>query len=198
MKKTISILLCAVMIVLCFTGCSDSTKMTEDNITKTVDKAFSALADFDTENLEKYVDSTTLTVIMKYAEKHHQFSDLGKAIFANLSYEITGIDTEAKTVTISVKNKDLFAVANAFAGDLKKNYSTFELLAKLNDSSFLDKNLASLCDDIANAPLSGETTEITLAVEQGKKNLVLVFDDEDENAVSGGALKAIKSVYGAA
>lgn len=197
MKKTISILLCAIMIVLCFAGCSDGTKMTEDNITKTVDNAFSALADFNSENLEKYVKSSTLTIIMKYAEKHQQFSDLGKAIFANLSYEIINIDTDAKTVTISVKNKDLFAAANKFASDLKSNYSTIELMRKLNDDSFLDKNLASLCDDIANAPLSGESTEITLTIEQGKKNLVLVFDDTAENAVSGGALKAIKSVYGA-
>lgn len=197
MKKTISILLCAIMIVLCFAGCSGSTKMTEDNITKTVDNAFSALADFNAENLEKYVDSSTLKIIMKYAETHQQFADLGKAIFANLSYEIKNIDTEAKTVTISVKNKDLFAVANEFASDLKSNYSTIQLLSKLNDDSFLDKNLAALCDDIANAPLNGESTEITLAIEQGKKNLVLVFDDNDENAVSGGALKAIKSVYSA-
>lgn len=197
MKKTISILLCAVIIILSFAGCTGSTKMTDENISKTVDKAFSALSDFDSEELNKYVSSTTLSVIMKYAEKHPQFADLGKAIFANLSYEIIAIDTENATVTISVNNKDLFAVADKFAKDLKKNYSTMELLAKLNDSSFLDENLSSLCNDIANAPLSGEATEITLSVSQGKKNLVLVFDDDGENAVSGGALKAIKSVYSA-
>ena len=43
--------------------------------------------------------------------------------------------------------------------------------------------------------LNGEI-EITLDIEQGNKNLVLVFGDESENAVSGGALSAIKSIYG--
>lgn len=36
--------------------------------------------------------------------------------------------------------------------------------------------------------------DITLNIEQGSKNLKLAFDDAAENAVSGGALNAIKSL----
>ena len=42
-------------------------EMTEENITKTVDRAFDALAKFDTDDLNKYVDSPTLTTIISYA-----------------------------------------------------------------------------------------------------------------------------------
>lgn len=171
-------------------------EMTEENITKTVDRAFDALAKFDTDDLNKYVDSPTLTTIISYAEKHQQFADLGRAIFENLNYEIKSIDTENQTVTISVQNKDLYLVASDFARELKSDYTTFQLLAKLSDDSFLDRKLNELCDDIANAKLSGSTTDITLSVEKGKKNLVLVFDNEAENSVSGGALSAIKTIYG--
>ena len=197
MKKIISIFLCIVAICMSLSACSTlNNEMTEENITKTVDRAFDALAKFDTDDLNKYVDSPTLTTIISYAEKHQQFADLGRAIFENLNYEIKSIDTENQTVTISVQNKDLYLVASDFARELKSDYTTFQLLAKLSDDSFLDRKLNELCDDIANAKLSGSTTDITLSVEKGKKNLVLVFDNEAENSVSGGALSAIKTIYG--
>lgn len=197
MKKIISIFLCIVAICMSLSACSSTNnEMTEENITKTVDRAFDALAKFDTDDLNKYVDSPTLTTIISYAEKHQQFADLGRAIFENLSYEIKSIDTENQTVTISVQNKDLYLVASDFARELKADYTTFQLLAKLSDDSFLDRKLNELCDGIANAKLSGSTTDITLSVEKGKKNLVLVFDNEAENSVSGGALSAIKTIYG--
>ncbi len=197
MKKIISAALCAVIMLMCFTACSStSNEMTEANITKTVDKSFDALKRFDTDALKKYVDSPTLSIIMSYAEKHQQFADLGKAIFANLSYEITNIDIENKQVTVKITNKDLQQVAGTFADNLKKDYSTFQLLAKLSDDNFLDRKLSELSEDIANAPMLNGEIEITLTIEQGDKNLVLVFGDESENAVSGGALSAIKSIYG--
>lgn len=195
-KKIFCLILCAVIVALSLTACSSGTSMTEANITKTVDKAFSALAEFDTDALNKYVSSSTLSIIMSYAESHDQFKELGKAMFANLSYEITSIDTENATVTVSVKNKDLTEVANEFVTDLKSNYSTVQLLRKLNDEDFLNTSLSELCDDIANAPMSDKSTEVTLNVQKGKKNLVLSFDSDAENAVSGNAIEAIKSIYG--
>ena len=42
----------------------------------------------------------------------------------------------------------------------------------------------------------GEGVDITLNIEQGSKNLKLSFDENAENAVSGGALTAIKSIFG--
>lgn len=195
MKKNISILLCAILILLSFTGCSASNEMTEENVKKTVDSAFSALIEFDTDSLNKYVESSTLSVIIGYAEKHDQFVKLGKAIFENLTYEIKNIDLENNQVTVSVKNKDLFKAASEFAGNLKEDYSTLQLLNKLNDDDFLDRKLSQLCEAIAAAPLTDTTTDITLNIEQGKKNLVIVFNADAEDAVSGSALNAIKEIY---
>lgn len=195
MKKAISVILCAVILVMSLSGCTGSAELTEDNVTKTVDKAFTALKEFDADDLDKYVDSSTLSIIIGYANKHDQFAQLGKAIFANLSYEITDIDLEAKKVTVAVKNKDLFAVASDFAAQLKNDYSTFQLLSKLNDERFLDINLNALCEQIDSAPMSDKETQITLSVEQSSKNLVLVFDDAAEDGVSGSALNAIKNIY---
>ena len=106
MKKTLSILLCIAFMLVSFTACS-SNAMTEKNVTKTVDTAFAALKEFDTDTLQKYVDSTTLNTIVGYAEKHEQLKQLGQAIFENVDYEIKSIDLDKKTVTVTVKNKDL-------------------------------------------------------------------------------------------
>lgn len=195
MKKSVSIILCAILMILGLAGCSSSNEITEQNVQISVEKSFSALADFNTEELNKYVDSPTLSVIIGYAEKHEQFAQLGKAIFANLSYEVKNIDIENKTVTVSVKNKDLYQVASDFAAQLKSSYSTIQLLGKLNDDKFLDKKLAELCADIENAPLADESTEITLNITKGDKNLVLGFDSKAESGVSGSALDAIKNIY---
>ncbi|MCC8073617.1 MAG: hypothetical protein LIO62_05775, partial [Clostridiales bacterium] len=196
MKKIASILLSVLMICTVFTGCSGTNaEMTEENVQATVDAAIEALRNFDTDALDKYVDSSTLSVILTYAENHDQFVELGKAIFANLEFETTEIDLDNATVTLSVKNKDLYQVASAFASDLKETYSTLKLLQKLNDETFLDSKLSALCEDIDEADFDDTPTEITLSITQEKKNLVLSFDETAENAVSGGALTAIKEIY---
>ena len=64
MKKTLSILLCLAFMLVSFTACS-SNAMTEKNVTKTVDTAFAALKEFDTDTLQKYVDSTTRRLCRK-------------------------------------------------------------------------------------------------------------------------------------
>lgn len=69
-----------------------------------------------------------------------------------------------------------------------------QLLGKLNDVSFLNTKLAELKDLISNAKMEEDGIDITLNIEQGSKNLKLAFDDAAENAVSGGALNAIKSL----
>ncbi len=69
-----------------------------------------------------------------------------------------------------------------------------QLLGKLNDVSFLNTKLAELKDLISNAKMEEDGIDITLNIEQGSKNLKLAFDDTAENAVSGGALNAIKSL----
>ena len=200
MKKKIfsivSIFMCVVISALCLTSCSGpGNDMTEENIKATVAEAVDALKEFDTERLGKYVDSSTLSVIVGYAKDHKQFTDLGKAIFASLEYEVKEIDLENGTVTVSFKNKDLYQAAADFASQLKKDYSSFQLLTKLNEEDFLDLKLAQLTKAIEDAPMLESATDVKLSITQGKKNLVLTFDKDAENAVSGGSLNAINSIY---
>lgn len=179
-----------------FCGCSGpNADMTEENITETVNTVVTALQEFDTEKLNKYVDSSTLDIIIGYAEKHTQFADLGRAIFKNLEVEIQSIDVENRTVTLLVSNKDMEKTASDFAKKLKESYSTIRLLQLLSDNDFLDKKLNQLCNEIDNDEIVSSPYLITLEIVQGKKNLVLSFDTSAENAVSGGALGAIKKIY---
>lgn len=197
MKKTVSLILAVIMIAATFASCTGpNADMTEENITSTVDTAFTALVEFDTETLTKYVDSSTLNVIIDYAEDHEQFAQLGREIFANLTYEIKSIDTENKTVTVSVKNKDLYLTAQAFTVQLTQKYSTLQLLNLLKSDAWLDNNLSELTADIAEAKMLEESTDITLTIDDSGKNLVLGFDENAENGVSGGALAAIKETIG--
>lgn len=191
-KSAVALIL-ATVLAFSLSACA-KTEMTEENITDTVQTVETALKEFDTKKLDKYVGSTTLSYIMKYADKHTQFSDLGKAIFANLSLKIESIDTENQTVTLEVKNKDLSAVAYNFASNLKADYSTLQLVGKLDDEDFLNVSLGSLVSSINDATEEKEST-VTLKLKKGDKNLVLLFDDEGEDAVSGGALSAIKTIY---
>lgn len=196
MKKTLSLVL-ALILCLSFTACSGpNAEMTEENITETVATVETALKEFDTEALDKYVDSATLSVIIKYAEEHEQFSQLGKAIFENLELEVKEIDIDNKTVTVTAKNKDLSEATSEFAEKLQSNYSNFALLKKLNDDAFLDEKLTELQDKINACQMMDSGVDMVLNIEQDSKNLVLSFDENAEDTVSGGALSAIKSIYG--
>lgn len=197
MKKGIALFLSIVLIICCFSACAKtSAEMTQENITATADTVFTALKEFNTEDLETYVSSSTLSVIMSYAKQHEQFAELGRAMFANLTYEITAIDTANKTVTLSVSNKDLAQVAGDFASDLMGKYSTFNLLSNLSSDTWLDSNLSILTEDIDAAPMMSQPAEITVTIQQADDNLVFAFDENAENVVSGGALGAIKSAIG--
>lgn len=196
MKKALSLLLACLMITLCFSGCSGKTSMSEENMTDAANTAIAALKSFDTQTLEKYVESSTLSVILNYAGRHSQFTELGQAMFENLSCEIVSVNKSEKSITLSVINKDLSAAASSFTKSLTAQYSTMELLSNLNDSDWLDINLAALTAGIGASPMMSEAQEITLSIKKGEENLVLVFDEEAENAVSGGALGAIKSAAG--
>ena len=193
--KILSVVLCVVFLGVSFTACSSSNAMTEENVTKTVNTAFDALKSFDTDKLQKYVDSSTLNTIVGYAEKHKQIKELGQAIFENITCEVKSIDLDAKTVTVTVKNKNLEQGAQEFAKELSSQYSSFQLLTKLSDETFLNSRLSELKEKISSAEM-GQGVDITLIIEQGSKNLKLSFDENAENAVSGGALDAIKSIFG--
>lgn len=199
MKRITKILICSLLcfsIAFSFAGCSSKVEMTEENVTKTVEIAVDALHNFDSKNLKKYVDSKTLSYIISLADDHEQFAELGRAMFKSLSIEIVSIDLNAKTVTVSVMNKDLFMIASNFAYDLTSKNSTMQLLSLLKDDYFLDNSLAELTNSINEEPEPYEAKEVTLNIVEGKKNLVLSVDDEAEDAISGGALYAVKGIIG--
>ena len=191
-------------IFLCFllaismSACSAGTELSENNINQTVLKVEKALKDFDEDELKKYVESETLSKILSVSNGKEQFKELGQAIFENLSVEIVSVDLQKSTVTLSVLNKDLAQGATDFAKDLQASYTNFQLLGKLNDEDFLNSKVGFLVGEISKAEMQKSSTTITLSVKQSKKNLVLVFDEAAENAVSGGALGAIMKAFTAA
>lgn len=199
MKKILKSAICimlSIAFIFSLSGCSSKTEMTEENVRETVEIATKALQEFDQKALKKYVDSQTLSMIVSLADKHEQFADLGRAMFGSLSIEIVSIDLEAKTVEAKVMNKDLFLIASNFAYDLTSKYSTMQLLSLLNDDFFLDRSLAKLTEDIGKEPEPYEAKTVTLNIVEGKKNLVLSVDDTAEDAISGGALYAVKGITG--
>ncbi|WP_297129927.1 hypothetical protein [uncultured Eubacterium sp.] len=192
-KIILSLVLVAAL-VFSFTSCAKKVELTEENVIETVAVVEDALKKFDSKKLKKYVNSTTLSQIMSYADKHKQFKALGKAIFSGLSITVDDVDMENKTVTVTVKNKDLSSVAYDFAQNLSSHYTLFQLYNKLNDEDFLDFYLNQLVESMDAVSDEVEAT-VTLNVKQGDRNLELTFDEESEDAVSGGALTAIKSIY---
>lgn len=193
--KVITSILLTLSMVFSLSACSSGAKLTQENVIKTVEIVETALQEFDTEKLQKYVSSTTLDYIIKFSNNHEQFAELGRAIFRDLEMEVESVDLENKTVTVTVRNKKLTNAASSFSKKLKERYSSFQLLQKLDDESFLDSSLGELVESIADAQLTTEAN-VTLNIEQGKKNLILSFDADAEDAVSGGALKAIKKIFG--
>lgn len=192
-KILLSVVL-AVTLAFSFSSCSKSVELTEENVIETVAVVEESLKKFDSKKLEKYVKSSTLSTIMRYAKEHKQFKELGKAIFSGLSITVDDVDIKNQTVTVTVKNKDLSSVASDFAEKLKNNYSAVQLLNKLDDDDFLDFSLNKLVESMDAVDDETEVT-VTLNVKKGDKNLVLTFDDDSEDAVSGGALTAIKNIY---
>lgn len=192
-KILLSVIL-AVALAFSFSSCSKSVELTEENVIETVAVVEESLKKFDSKKLEKYVKSSTLSTIMRYAKEHKQFKELGKAIFSGLSITVDDVDIKNQIVTVTVKNKDLSSVASDFAEKLKNNYSAVELLNKLDDDDFLDFSLNQLVESMDAVDDETEVT-VTLNVKKGDKNLVLTFDDDSEDAVSGGALTAIKNIY---
>ena len=192
-KILLSVVL-AVALAFSFSSCSKSVELTEENVIETVAVVEESLKKFDSKKLEKYVKSSTLSTIMRYADKHKQLKELGKAIFSDLSITVDDVDIKNQTVTVTVKNKDLSSVASDFAEKLKNNYSAVQLLNKLDDDDFLDFSLNQLVESMDAVDDETEVT-VTLNVKKGDKNLVLTFDDDSEDAVSGGALTAIKNIY---
>lgn len=201
MKKFTVVFLSILIVAFSFTACSSkpNNKLTEKNITNTIDTIFDALKEFDSSTVKRYVESSTLDTILTYASKKDQFRKLGVAMFENLQYEIKEIDTDNKTVMLAVKNKDLSEVASEYTKNLLKEYASISgmlpLLKDIQNDTWLDTNLSVLTKGISNAAMKDEETDITLSFEQKNDRLVFTFTQTAEDAVSGGALTAINNIF---
>lgn len=201
MKKFTVVFLSILIVAFSFTACSSkpNNKLTEKNITNTIDTIFDALKEFDSSTVKRYVESSTLDTILTYASKKDQFRKLGVAMFENLQYEIKEIDTDNKTVMLAVKNKDLSEVASDYTKNLLKEYASIsgmlQLLKDIQNDTWLDTNLSVLTKGISNAAMKDEETDITLSFEQKNDRLVFTFTQTAEDAVSGGALTAINNIF---
>ncbi len=201
MKKFTVVFLSILIVAFSFTACSSkpNNKLTEKNITNTIDTIFDALKEFDSSTVKRYVESSTLDTILTYASKKDQFRKLGVAMFENLQYKIKEIDTDNKTVMLAVKNKDLSEVASEYTKNLLKEYASIsgmlQLLKDIQNDTWLDTNLSVLTKGISNAAMKDEETDITLSFEQKNDRLVFTFTQTAEDAVSGGALTAINNIF---
>ena len=201
MKKFTVVFLSILIVAFSFTACSSkpNNKLTEKNITNTIDTIFDALKEFDSSTVKRYVESSTLDTILTYASKKDQFRKLGVAMFENIQYEIKEIDTDNKTVMLAVKNKDLSEVASEYTKNLLKEYASIsgmlQLLKDIQNDTWLDTNLSVLTKGISNAAMKDEETDITLSFEQKNDRLVFTFTQTAEDAVSGGALTAINNIF---
>lgn len=191
-KGFICVLL-ALMLCFSFVGCNSS-KVTEQDVTKTVDKAVIALRNFDKKKMNKYIDSQTLSYIITLSKGHDQFVELGKAIFQNLEIEVEEVDLENQTVTLSIRNKSLFRIASSFTRDLLKNYSTLQIVNLLKNEDFLDRSLKLLVDEINEQTTYSSAKSVTLNYEKKNGHIVLSLDEDAEKAFSGGALTAVKQI----
>ncbi len=197
MKKFTVVFLSILIVAFSFTACSSkpNNKLTEKNITNTIDTIFDALKEFDSSTVKRYVESSTLDTILTYASKKDQFRKLGVAMFENLQYKIKEIDTDNKTVMLAVKNKDLSEVASEYTKNLLKEYASISGMLQLLKDIQNDTNLSVLTKGISNAAMKDEETDITLSFEQKNDRLVFTFTQTAEDAVSGGALTAINNIF---
>lgn len=196
LKRSICFLL-AVMMTLSLSACSAGTRMTEENITKTIQKVEKALREFDTQTLEKYVSSKTLDYIIRYAAEHEQINRVGKLLFKNLEINIKSVDTKNATASVEVKNKDLALGGERYMRLLntRSRGDTFKMLELMSDEDFLNLSEKMLTAQISRATVPDNPTAVTLKIKKGKGNLIVSFDEKAEDAVAGGAVKSIKNAY---
>ena len=195
-KKGVSLLLC-LSLLFAVTACSKAVALTEENITKTVALVEKALRDFDRDSLQKYVSSKTLNYIFQFANGKEEFNTLGKLLFEKLEISVASVDLENNKVTLQILNRDMAIVGERYSKLLqtRSHGKTAEMLKLLSDDEFLDISLRSLTAQISRATVPDNPTEVTVGVKQEKKNLVLVFGEEADNAASGGIVKAITEAF---
>lgn len=207
-KKIICITLC---LALCFGfgGCS-SNELNEENVTATIQKAEEGFKDLNVATLGKYVKFGTLSNFSSSLGENvdiaqsisvgdlsdlKPFAELCNILFANLDIEIDSINLEEMTVDVTITNNDYYTPALLYAYNLKKTYSTQDLLRLFSNQERFEEKLNELIISLKDAETTTKTTTATIKIEQGDKNLVLVLDKDAEYAVTAGVISAIMSIY---
>ena len=197
-KKLLCLLLCTLM-VFSFSGCS-SKKLSEENVNKTIETVENAFIDASVVTLNKYTKfDTVLSNKIKVDPKNlggkKKLLELTKVLFENLEIEVNSVDLEEMTVTLNVTNKVTYLTTDNFLTNLKKSNSVTQIITNLSDDEFVTKNVDIYIKELEKAPIASSPRTITVKFEQGKHNLVLLFDDEAINAITGGASEALKKNF---
>lgn len=191
MKKIISLALVLIMgISFASCGSKNDTKAVEAS----VDKAVTALKKYDTESINKYVESDDLKSIQEGIDGIEGADKLVKAIFSKLSYEISDVSIKDNhaTVSMAVTTKDLKSVASSYMMSMLGSYLKGEVDTK--NESFIQEQL-TVITDMVNADTVGTTSaNVNVALENKDGTWVIILDDTVEDAIMGGAASTIKSI----
>ena len=191
-RKGLSLLICFAL-TFSLSACSGGKpQINEETVAETVANVEKALKDFDRLSLKAYVKSSTLDTILNLSKTHPQFTALGQSMFEKLEISVKSVNKKDKTVTLSVKNRDLSKIATEFTNSITEGRNILQMTQLLNDDKFLNESLKKLTAEISEATVPDNPTEITVPIEKNESNLVLVMDDKAEDIISGGALTAIK------
>ncbi len=193
MKRVFALLLVSI-IAFSFASCSGGG---EDNkeLRATVDSATESLINFDTKNVDKYIESETLLSIETLVNSKSQYQELAKAIFANLKIKVkkVSVDNAKGTgkITLKIRNKDLATVTDDYVSSKVTEYLAGKV--DFNNEEYLNTQLEYLTNAIDDAK-NTKWQKVTINVKKVDGKWVLVFNDSAENAVMGGAASKLKSM----
>ena len=193
MKKILCVLL---TLSIAFLASSCSSGKDAQALEPSADGAKAALCEFNIDDFKKYASSETLNEIEKQIETYPQIEILSKAIFKNLEIEVKSAKLNDKTgkgtAVLKIKNKDLKQLASDYITSMVSDY----LLGKvdLKDEAFLNEQIEILSTQIEDAP-DGEWQKVKVNTKKGSDGVWrILFNDEAENAVMGGAAASIKGI----
>lgn len=193
MKKYFCVII-TIMMALLMTSCSSG----EDSqaVRDSAENARLALMEFDTDKFEKYAKSETLDSIEGQTAVYPQIKTLAQEIFKELEIEVKHVKVSEEkgtgTATLKIRNKALKEPASDYVSSMVTQYLQGKV--DLKDSAFINEQLESLCKTVENAE-TGDWVKVKVDVEkQSDGTWIIIFNDDAEDAVMGGAASVIKNI----
>ncbi len=193
MKKYLCIVISIIM-ALFLTSCTSG----EDNqaVRDSVEAARQALIEFDTNEFEKYAKSETLDAIEGQTAVYPQINTLAQEIFKELEIEVKRVKINDEkgtgTATLKIRNKALKEPASDYVSSMVTQYLQGNV--DLKDSTFINEQLEALCKIVEGAE-TGDWVKVKVDVEKRNDGTwIIVFNDDAEDAVMGGAASVIKNI----